>query len=174
MAPEPPKPRKKRVMAVGVFDILHLGHLHYLQEARKLGDELVVVVATDEMVRKRKHVPIIPQEMRLEMVRELKPVDDAILGDPHDQLKSVERLKPHIIALGYDDYHKVDELKARLAERGLHPDIVRIHKFDHDLDGTRKIIRKIFDSGLFQAPSAPEPPKPKEQPLDKFAEEDTK
>ena len=150
---------KKRVMAVGVFDILHLGHLHYLQEARKLGDELVVVVATDEMVRRRKHQPIIAEEMRLEMVRGLEPVDDAILGDPNDQLKSVERLRPDIIALGYDDYHKVDELKARLAERGLAPEIVRITKFDHDLDGTRKIIRKIFDSGMFTAPSAPDKPK---------------
>jgi FAD synthetase len=150
-------------MAVGVFDLLHLGHLHYLQEARKLGDELVVVVATDEMVRKRKHQPIIAQEMRLEMVRGLKPVDDAVLGDPQDQLKSVERLRPDVIALGYDDYHKVDDLKARMAERGLHPEVVRIEKFDHDLDGTRKIIRRIFDSGLFTPPSAPEPPKPREE-----------
>lgn len=150
---------KKRVMAVGVFDILHLGHLHYLQEARKFGDELVVVVATDEMVRKRKHQPIIAQDMRLELVRGLKPVDDAILGDPSDQLKSVERLRPDVIALGYDDYHNVEELKKRLADRGLSPEIVRVSKFDHDLDGTRKIIRKIFDSGLFQSPSAPEAPK---------------
>jgi FAD synthetase len=159
-------------MAVGVFDLLHLGHLHYLQEARKLGDELIVVVSTDEMVRKRKHQPIIAQEMRVEMVKGLKPVDDAILGDPHDQLKSVERVRPDIIALGYDDYHKVDELKARLAERGLHPKIVRIEKFDHDLDGTRKIVRKIFDSGLFAAPSAPELPTPKDASLDAYGKRD--
>jgi FAD synthetase len=150
---------KKRVMAVGVFDILHLGHLHYLQEAKKFGDELVVVVATDEMVRKRKHQPIIAADMRLELVKGLKPVDDALLGDPQDQMKSVERVQPDVIALGYDDYHNVEELKKRLAERGLHPEIVRVSKFDHDLDGTRKIIRKIFDSGLFTPPSAPEKPK---------------
>ena len=113
---------RKRVMAAGVFDLLHLGHLHYLEEARRLGDELVVVVATDEMVRRRKHTPIIAQEDRLAMVKGLKPVDDAILGDPHDQLKSVERLKPDIIALGYDDYHKVEELKQRLAERAGAPE----------------------------------------------------
>lgn len=160
-------------MAVGVFDILHLGHLHYLQEARKLGEELVVVVASDEMVRKRKHQPIIDQAMRLEMVKGLKPVDDAILGDPVDQLKSVERLRPDVIALGWDDYHNVEALRAKLAERGLKPDIVRISKFDHDLDGTRKIIRKVFDSGLFQAPSAPEAPKPKPpQSLDTYAKEE--
>jgi len=151
-------------MAVGVFDILHLGHLHYLQEARKFGDELIVVVATDEMVRRRKHQPIIAQDMRVELVKGLKPVDDAILGDPQDQLKSVERVQPDIIALGYDDYHNVDKLQAQLAARGLHPEIVRVSKFDHDLDGTRKIIRKIFDSGLFQAPSAPPPPEKASDP----------
>ncbi len=57
-----------RVMATGVFDILHLGHLHYLEESKKLGDELVVVVATDKTVRRRKHEPITPEKMRLEMV----------------------------------------------------------------------------------------------------------
>lgn len=141
--------KRVRVMAVGVFDLIHLGHVHYLQEARSMGDELVVVVATDEMVRRRKHVPIIPQEMRVEMVKALKPVDDAVLGDPQDQLKSVERLKPEIIALGYDDYHNVEDLRRALAGRGLHPEIRRVARFDHDLDGTRKIVRKIFDSGLF-------------------------
>jgi FAD synthetase len=165
----------RRVMAVGVFDLLHLGHLHYLQEARKLGDELVVVVATDEMVRKRKHIPIIGQDMRVEMVRGLKPVDDAILGDPVDQLKSVERVQPHVIALGYDDYHNVADLQAKMAARGLHPEVVRIRKFDHDLDGTRKIIRRIFDSGLFQAPSAPGPSPPQPpRPLEAFTQEEPK
>ncbi|MEE9489142.1 MAG: adenylyltransferase/cytidyltransferase family protein, partial [Thermoplasmata archaeon] len=47
-----------RVMASGVFDLLHTGHLHYLEEAKKLGDELIVVVARDSTVRKEKHEPI--------------------------------------------------------------------------------------------------------------------
>jgi hypothetical protein len=60
-----------------------------------------------------------------------------------------------------------------MAERGLHPEVVRITKFDHDLDGTRKIIRKIFDSGLFTPPSAPEPPRPAEPvPLEAFGEKE--
>ena len=63
-----------RVMASGVFDILHTGHVHYLSEAKKLGDELVVVVATDATVKRRKHMPIIPEKMRLELVSSLKKV----------------------------------------------------------------------------------------------------
>ena len=69
-----------RVMATGVFDLLHTGHLHFLQSAKALGDELVVVVATDATVRRRKHEPITPQEMRREMVAALKMVDVGLEG----------------------------------------------------------------------------------------------
>ena len=69
-----------RVMATGVFDILHLGHLYFLKEAKKLGDELVVVVATDKTAEEMKHVPITTQDMRVKLVAELKPVDQAVLG----------------------------------------------------------------------------------------------
>ena len=65
-----------KVMASGVFDILHLGHLHYLEGSKNLGDELVVVIATDDTVRKLKHEPITNEHIRLELVKALKPVDD--------------------------------------------------------------------------------------------------
>ncbi|MCJ2563189.1 MAG: adenylyltransferase/cytidyltransferase family protein, partial [Candidatus Thermoplasmatota archaeon] len=55
-----------RVMASGVFDLLHTGHLHYLEEAKKLGDELIVVVARDSTVRKEKHDPITTEDVRCE------------------------------------------------------------------------------------------------------------
>ena len=91
-----------RVMASGVFDLLHSGHLHFLEEARKLGDELVVVVATDKTVREKKHEPITTQEMRLKMVAALRPVDLAVLGKEDDMFEIVAELKPDIIALGFD------------------------------------------------------------------------
>ena len=69
-----------RVMASGVFDILHTGHISYLEQAKAAGDELVVVVACDSTVRKRKHEPVTPENMRLKIVQSLKPVDRAILG----------------------------------------------------------------------------------------------
>ena len=140
-------PGKRRVMAAGVFDLLHLGHVHYLTEAKKMGDELVVVVATDVMVAKRKHQPIVPQEQRLALVAALKPVDHAILGSPQDQYVTVAAVQPDVIALGYDDYHVAADLKAELAKRGLGQiEIARCPKFDeNDLNGTRKIVKRILE-----------------------------
>jgi FAD synthetase len=133
-------------MATGVFDILHLGHLHYLEESKKLGDELVVVVATDTTVRKRKHEPITPEKMRCELVASLKPVDKAVLGrEGGDIFEIVKDLRPDIITLGYDQPFDQRNLEKELAKRGLKVKVVRMPHLDHDLDGTRKIINKIIE-----------------------------
>jgi FAD synthetase len=134
-----------RVMATGVFDILHTGHLHYLTEAKKLGDELVVVVATDSTVRKRKHEPITPEAMRVELVNALKPVDEAVLGKEGDMFEIVSQLKPDIIALGYDQRFDEKKLEKELKERGIKVKVVRLGKYEDDLNGTRKIIKKVID-----------------------------
>ncbi len=139
-----------RVMASGVFDLLHPGHLYYLKEAKKLGDELVVVVATDNTVRKRKHEPITPQDMRLEMVEALKPVDMAVLGHEDDMFRTVEELKPDIIALGYDQSFDEERLRMELKERGMDIEVVRIGPLSTDLNATRKLIQKIIDWYEFQ------------------------
>ncbi|UCE75471.1 MAG: FAD synthase [Methanomassiliicoccales archaeon] len=141
-----------RVMATGVFDLLHLGHLYFLEEAKKLGDELVVVVATDKTAKKMKHIPITSQDMRVRMVGELKPVDKAVLGYEDDRYRIVKELKPDIIALGYDQKHDEDQIKSDLKNMGLDVKVVRLEPFiDHDLDGTRKIIRKVIDWYIFQS-----------------------
>jgi len=133
-------------MATGVFDILHLGHLHYLEESKKLGDELMVVVATDNTVRRRKHEPVTPEKMRLELVASLKPVDKAVLGkETGDMFEIVRELKPDVITLGYDQPFTEQDLEKELAKRGLKVQVVRMPHLDHDLDGTRKIITKIIE-----------------------------
>lgn len=133
-----------RVMATGVFDLLHAGHLHYLEAAKELGDELVVVVARDSTVRERKHEPITPEEMRRTMVESLKPVDKAILGTEGDMYEIVMDIKPDIIALGYDQSFDDDKIKADLESRGLKVEVKRMSQLDGDLDGTRKIVGKIL------------------------------
>ena len=136
-----------RVMAVGVFDLLHAGHLHYLEQAKALGDHLTVVIAHDDTVRMRKHEPVTSQDLIRRMVAGLKPVDHAMVGNPpslpmYDILPVVE---PDIIALGYDQEHAESAIRTGLDERGYeHIKLVRVEGLTEDLDGTRKIIDKIL------------------------------
>jgi len=138
----------KRIMAVGVFDLLHAGHLHYLEQAKALGDHLTVVVAHDDTVRKRKHEPVTPQDLRRRMVAGLKPVDEVVVGNPPDVpiFDILPRIQPNIIALGYDQEHAEDSIRTSLAARGFDGiQVVRVDGLSDDLDGTRKIIARILE-----------------------------
>jgi len=139
-----------KVMASGVFDIIHLGHIHYLKESKKLGDELIVVVATDDTVRRYKHEPINSEQIRVDVVNELKSVDKAVLGYEGDMYRIVEELKPDIITLGYDQQFNSEEIKTELDKRGLKVKVEQVSELDLDLTGTRKIIRKIISLWNFQ------------------------
>ena len=136
------------VIAVGVFDLLHAGHLHYLEQAKSLGDELIVVVAHDETVRKRKHEPITNHELRCRMVGGLKPVDSAIIGNPPEVpiFQILKSVKPDKIALGYDQKHSIAAIRSGLLKHGYDDiEVLRVEGLSDDLDGTRKIIAKILD-----------------------------
>lgn len=137
-----------RVMAVGVFDLLHAGHLHYLEQAKALGNHLTVVVAHDDTVRKRKHEPVTGQNLRRRMVEGLKPVDEAIIGNSPDVpiFDILPTVNPDVIALGYDQEHAEERIRISLEERGLgHIEVIRVEGLSDDLDGTRKIIARILD-----------------------------
>ena len=137
-----------RIMAVGVFDLLHAGHLHYLEQAKALGDHLTVVVAHDDTVRKRKHEPVTGQELRRRMIEGLKPVDQAIIGNPPEVpiFDILPQVNPDIIALGYDQEHAVDKIQTKLDDAGLGQiKVCRVEGLSDDLDGTRKIIARILD-----------------------------
>jgi FAD synthetase len=140
------------VMATGTFDLLHIGHIYYLKEAKKLGDKLVVVVACDATVRRLKHEPVTTEQMRLNLIKELRVVDDAVMGDEDDMYKIVEKIQPDIIALGYDQIHDEQSLKQQLEKRKMRARIVRLPKYEalSDLDGTRRIIAKIIEAYGFQ------------------------
>ena len=100
-------PSLKIVLAGGVFDIIHPGHIHTLKEAKKLGDFLVVVIATDKTVLKmKKREPLHDARARQELVSSLSMVDLCIIGDEDDIFKTVDLVKPQIIALGYDQTHQ--------------------------------------------------------------------
>jgi FAD synthetase len=135
-----------RVVATGTFDILHPGHVLYLSESGKLGDELYVIVARDSTI-KHKRKPLVPEEQRLSMVRALKCVDHALLGSEDDMFKPIRELDPDIIALGFNQHWDEEKLQKQLQERGLKARVVRIKKCDPSPYASSSHIRqKIKES----------------------------
>ena len=114
-----------RVLASGTFDILHPGHLLYLEEAKKLGDELWVIVACSYMVN-HKPKPVLPDDQRLKMVAALKVVDHAVLGDNHDMFRPLEDIRPDIVVLGHDQHFNAEQLEEKIRARGINAKVVRV------------------------------------------------
>jgi len=147
--------KKKIVVTAGTFDILHPGHYEILKFAKSLGDELIVIVARDETVKKLKgRKPIIPEEQRREMVEALKPVDKAVLGSLKNKLDPILKLKPDIIVLGPDQTTFDEEtLKQELAKYNLYPEIVRFKgykkcPFHSSFDIVKEIIRRFCNKEI--------------------------
>jgi FAD synthetase len=134
-----------RVMATGVFDLLHPGHVYFLTEAKKLGDELVVVVARDQTARRLKHEPYVPEHIRREMVEALKPVDRAILGSATDIYATVVAERPSIIVLGYDQVWNETEVERECEMRGVKVKVVRMGPRGHDDLATRRLVDRILE-----------------------------
>ncbi|MBS7657510.1 FAD synthase [Candidatus Bathyarchaeota archaeon] len=138
-----------RVLASGVFDLVHYGHIHYLKEAKKTGGEnayLVVVVACDRtVIRLKGEPPVLPEEQRRAIVESLKPVDEAILGsEDFDISKTLEQVKPDIVAVGYDQDEEEEAVRRVIAEKGMNIKVVRIDKFmASGLESSSRIKRKI-------------------------------
>lgn len=140
--------RLKVVACGGVFDILHPGHGFFLEKAKNYGDLLVVVVARDSTVERRKRIPIIPEEQRLEMVRYLKPVDHAVLGGKGDFLRIIEEIKPDVIVLGPDQRHDAGHIQEELRRRGIGVEVKRIREYRKcPLYSSRSILEKIMERG---------------------------
>jgi FAD synthetase len=144
--------KKKVVLASGTFDLLHYGHVRYLEEAKKLGGknaELIVIVARDSTVKKRKQrKTVMPEDQRRSLVEALKVVDEAILGcEDFDMIKVVEKTKPDIIAVGHDQSDIEREVRKALAEKGIPIEVVRVGRFGKDeLNSSSGIKRKIIES----------------------------
>ena len=118
---------KKIVLAGGVFDIIHPGHIHTLNAAKALGDVLVVAIATDKTAQKmKKRPPLHNQELRCELVTCLSMVDRGVIGHEDDIFETVKEIKPNIIVLGYHQIHQekfIDDVCKRI---NLNVEIVRL------------------------------------------------
>jgi FAD synthetase len=146
------KSRKKTVvLASGVFDLLHLGHVKFLEEAKRTGgenSELIVIIARDSTVEHTKgRKPIMPEDQRRALVESLKVVDEAVLGfENFDIGEVIEKIKPDVIALGYDQTDMVKNVQDYINKHRLHVKVVSIGKFGEDaLDSSSKIRQKIIE-----------------------------
>jgi len=118
---------KKIVLAGGVFDIIHPGHIHTLNAAKALGGVLVVAIATDKIAEKmKKRSPLHNQELRRELVSSLSMVDKAIVGHEDDIFQTVKEVKPNIIVLGYDQVHQEKFISDGCKRINLNVEIVRL------------------------------------------------
>jgi cytidyltransferase-like protein len=111
----------------GGFEVIHRGHLYTIQKAKGLGDVLVVSVARDSTIRRRKkREPVCPESARVELMSSLRQVDVAILGVEGDIYETLERVRPDMVALGYDQHHAESEISSEAKKRGMDLEVVRL------------------------------------------------
>lgn len=136
------------VLVFGTFDLLHPGHLHYLQQAKKFGgrnSKLVAIIARDENVKKLKgFYPVNDEKHRLELVQSLRIVDKAVLGRKTEIFRTVLDFQPKVIVLGYDQRVNVRKLKKFLKENNFSCEICRATALNSEIYKSSKIKEKLF------------------------------
>jgi FAD synthetase len=143
--------KRKIVLASGVFDLLHLGHVRFLEEARRAGGrdaELMVIVARDKYIEEQKGKrPIMPENQRCALVASLRVVDCAILGFQKFNIgRVIDKVSPDVIAVGYDQEGVERTVRKYVEEKKLNIRIVRIGKFGEDeLNSSSKIKQRIIE-----------------------------
>jgi FAD synthetase len=144
------KKEKKKILVAGTFDIIHAGHIYLINEAAKLGDVYIVVATDKNRELFSGQQPILSQEQRLEIIKNLKNVHDARIGrNDNDTLKTVEEINPDIILLGPDQKYSIDTIKKGLKQKGLnHIEVKRLHKYyeKYELHSSSLIKRKIIEN----------------------------
>ncbi|MBI4433870.1 FAD synthase [Candidatus Uhrbacteria bacterium] len=120
------------VLVFGVFDGIHPGHLAFLRQAKRLGDTLVVSVARDTVVEQEKgQRPRIAEGDRRRLVASLRIVDRAVLGDPPNRYTQIfRRIRPTVVAIGYDQHCAPEVFRAQLAAMRLpNTKIIRLRPY---------------------------------------------
>ena len=124
------------VICFGTFDVLHLGHLNYFQQAKKFADYLMVVIARDKNTNKK---TLFNENERLELIKNLSIVDEAVLGDLDDQFKIITKKQPNFICLGYDHPIQEEKLQKELNKFNINPKIIRTKAFHPEKYKSSKI-----------------------------------
>ncbi|MEM4280632.1 MAG: adenylyltransferase/cytidyltransferase family protein [Candidatus Caldarchaeum sp.] len=141
--------KPKVVLTTGAFDILHLGHMKMFSDAKKVGgpkSKLIVLVASDKTVMKNKRrPPVFAARERKKMVEFLKPVDQAIVGyDPLSFEKVLKKVKPDVVAFGYDQTRIKKAFLKFCRERRLKIKVVTLKKYKVNPMSSSDVLRRIM------------------------------
>jgi len=137
---------KKRVLAFGKFDGLHLGHLYYLEQAKKFGEELTVVIARDKRIQETKgKKPVLKEKERKKLVQTLKPVDKTVLGkETGNVFEILKKIKPEVIVLGYDQKPSNKKIQEEIKKMNLKAKVARIKAFNSKRFKSSKLKKEII------------------------------
>lgn len=105
----------------GVFDLFHIGHLNLLMNAKGMCDKLIVGVTTDDLVKYKHKVAVIPFEDRIEIVRNIKCVDAVVAQEDMNKLEMCKKLKANLLFVG-DDWYKTkkwEQYEGEFREAGI-------------------------------------------------------
>ena len=147
----------KTVLAAGVFDLLHYGHIRYLEESKKAGGpdaKLIVIVARDETVRKLKgHDPILPEDQRRAVIEALKVVDEALLGyEEMDLVRVIQQIQPDIVVMGHDQQSIKSQVEKVNQVLNANIEVYQMKQFgEDDLNSSSKIKRRIVEGARTRA-----------------------
>jgi FAD synthetase len=142
----------KVVLASGTFDLLHFGHVRFLEESKRAAGEgarLVVVVARDSTVMERKgEKPVMSEDQRRALVDALEVVDEAVLGFENFSIEGViERIKPDVVAVGHDQEGIEREVRKAVKDKSLDVKVMRIGRFGKkELNSSSKIKERIAEA----------------------------
>jgi len=138
---------KKKILIAGTFDLIHPGHIFLINKASQMGDVYVVVATDKNRERYSGERPIVPEQQRLEVIKNIKNVKDARLGrSDNNTLKTVEEINPDVILLGPDQKYEINTLRNGLDKIGLnHIEVKRLDLYydKYDLHSSRLIKKKI-------------------------------
>ncbi|HCW32460.1 MAG: glycerol-3-phosphate cytidylyltransferase, FAD synthetase [Candidatus Peregrinibacteria bacterium GW2011_GWE2_39_6] len=147
---------KTTVLAFGTFDYVHAGHEYFLKKAAELGTELFVVVARDRTAKSiRNYAPDHPEKQRLKAINALPYVTKALLGNHQDKYQVIRKIKPQIIALGYDQMVFTQQLHKILIELKLNTKIIRLEAYHPEIHKSSLIRRSLKSQPPLELPLIP-------------------
>ena len=119
----------KKVLVGGTFNIVHEGHCFFFEKSKAFGDYLIVVVSSDKTAKKTKKYPVRPDFERKQEVERVDIVDKAVIGDSVDFFKVIQKEKPDVIVLGYDQKMSEKMIRKNIKKSKMKCEVVRIKDY---------------------------------------------